>query len=98
MAVLAETQMQLAEQVTANTAQGRELFAGALRHLLNFHHEAAIADFTKASQRDAGVAPMARWGIAAALGTHYNFTPGLGKSLRRPVFTSVIRFWLRVRV
>ena len=71
----------VAQEGGANTEEGRALFEAALCHMLNFHHEAAIAAFTKAAEVDAGVAPMAKWGIASSLGSHYNFPPGLGASL-----------------
>ena len=69
--------MTLHNDVTTSTEEGRRLFEAGLAQLLNFHHEAAIAAFTQAL-KDEGVAPMANWGIAAAIGPHYNMPCGLG--------------------
>ena len=54
------------------------MFEAGLAQLLNFHHEAAIMAFTQALKLDEGLGPMANWGIALAIGPHYNFIPGLG--------------------
>ena len=64
--------------VTAQSEEGRSLFEAGFCHLLNFHHEAAATAFRRAVDCDESVAPIAKWGIATALGTHYNFPPGLG--------------------
>jgi len=67
----------LHKAITASTEEGRKLFEAGLADLLNFGHEAAIANFRKALEADPGLV-MAHWAIALAIGPHYNMVCGLG--------------------
>mmetsp|Transcript_4715 Transcript_4715/g.13207 ORF Transcript_4715/g.13207 Transcript_4715/m.13207 type:complete len:557 (+) Transcript_4715:66-1736(+) len=67
----------LPSKITIKNEELRGKWRSAFYWLLNFHHEEAVAQFSEVAEADPGC-PMALWGRAYALGSNYNFPPGLG--------------------
>src|SRR5579871_631533 len=61
-----------ARPVTTSSADAQRWFDRGLNWCFGYHHEEAIACFSKALEADAGCA-MAHWGIGYAAGPNYNF-------------------------